>query len=151
MSEAVPGSSIPSAAATTTEASPTTSTTGPSSSNTRKNGSASRPTAPKRGLPTIRRCFHSSCARPCDQRCRCRPSTDHVSGTSVQHTVSGTNTIRQGRPARRRCSCRVTTSSASSASDRGSSPRSEEHTSELQSRQYLVCRLLLEKKKNTEK
>src|SRR3712207_9425036 len=34
---------------------------------------------------------------------------------------------------------------------RGPSPvvraRSEEHTSELQSRQYLVCRLLLEKKK----
>src|SRR3712207_8594136 len=33
--------------------------------------------------------------------------------------------------------------------DRGvDGPRSEEHTSELQSRQYLVCRLLLEKKKN---
>src|SRR3712207_7089667 len=29
--------------------------------------------------------------------------------------------------------------------------RSEEHTSELQSRQYLVCRLLLEKKKNYHK
>src|SRR3712207_6936095 len=29
--------------------------------------------------------------------------------------------------------------------------RSEEHTSELQSRQYLVCRLLLEKKKETGK
>src|SRR5258707_13353632 len=29
----------------------------------------------------------------------------------------------------------------------GTPPRSEEHTSELQSRQYLVCRLLLEKKK----
>src|SRR3712207_7887963 len=28
--------------------------------------------------------------------------------------------------------------------------RSEEHTSELQSRQYLVCRLLLEKKKKRE-
>src|SRR5258707_7285356 len=28
-------------------------------------------------------------------------------------------------------------------------PRSEEHTSELQSRQYLVCRLLLDKKKNS--
>src|SRR3712207_7725907 len=28
--------------------------------------------------------------------------------------------------------------------------RSEEHTSELQSRQYLVCRLLLEKKKQTQ-
>src|SRR5947209_3651738 len=31
--------------------------------------------------------------------------------------------------------------------DRQNFPRSEEHTSELQSRQYLVCRLLLEKKK----
>src|SRR5947209_11052363 len=30
-------------------------------------------------------------------------------------------------------------------------PRSEEHTSELQSRQYLVCRLLLEKKKKQTK
>src|SRR3712207_9094550 len=30
----------------------------------------------------------------------------------------------------------------------GGPARSEEHTSELQSRQYLVCRLLLEKKKN---
>src|SRR3712207_8562825 len=29
----------------------------------------------------------------------------------------------------------------------GTQQRSEEHTSELQSRQYLVCRLLLEKKK----
>src|SRR3712207_8947543 len=31
---------------------------------------------------------------------------------------------------------------------RGRRMRSEEHTSEIQSRQYLVCRLLLEKKKN---
>src|SRR2546422_6364923 len=31
----------------------------------------------------------------------------------------------------------------------GSLPRSEEHTSELQSRLHLVCRLLLEKKKKT--
>src|SRR5258707_4991615 len=30
-------------------------------------------------------------------------------------------------------------------------PRSEEHTSELQSRQYLVCRLLLEKKNKRSK
>src|SRR2546425_7953588 len=30
-------------------------------------------------------------------------------------------------------------------------PRSEEHTSELQSLAYLVCRLLLEKKKNNQK
>src|SRR5258707_12030392 len=33
------------------------------------------------------------------------------------------------------------------AARRHSDVRSEEHTSELQSRQYLVCRLLLEKKK----
>src|SRR5438445_4033678 len=33
----------------------------------------------------------------------------------------------------------------------GGTHRSEEHTSELQSRQYLVCRLLLEKKKKKKK
>src|SRR3712207_6878037 len=35
--------------------------------------------------------------------------------------------------------------------DRRAPARSEEHTSELQSRQYLVCRLLLEKKKKKHK
>src|SRR6476620_7932608 len=39
--------------------------------------------------------------------------------------------------------------SASSVASRAQGARSEEHTSELQSRQYLVCRLLLEKKTNT--
>src|SRR3712207_8727886 len=39
--------------------------------------------------------------------------------------------------------CAMLFSCSSSAMD----SRSEEHTSELQSRQYLVCRLLLEKKK----
>src|SRR3712207_8997570 len=50
---------------------------------------------------------------------------------------------------------RQTGSSAPLFEYRGSMPvsgshniRSEEHTSELQSRQYLVCRLLLEKKKS---
>src|SRR5947209_18220422 len=37
------------------------------------------------------------------------------------------------------------------ARDRPQGRRSEEHTSELQSRQYLVCRLLLEKKKKKKK
>src|SRR3712207_7017409 len=37
--------------------------------------------------------------------------------------------------------------SGRSSGRRRSRARSEEHTSELQSRQYLVCRLLLEKKK----
>src|ERR1035441_10735439 len=34
--------------------------------------------------------------------------------------------------------------------DRGRRPRSEEHTSELQSLRHLVCRLLLEKKRSTQ-
>src|SRR2546422_10186938 len=42
---------------------------------------------------------------------------------------------------------RVRSSSRSTASR--AVPRSEEHTSELQSRLHLVCRLLLEKKKKT--
>src|SRR3712207_7194671 len=35
------------------------------------------------------------------------------------------------------------------SADQRRTPRSEEHTSELQSRQYLVCRLLLEKKNDS--
>src|SRR3712207_8165005 len=46
----------------------------------------------------------------------------------------------------------ISATSSPSASSRPASAysllRSEEHTSELQSRQYLVCRLLLEKKKH---
>src|SRR5690606_39564890 len=38
--------------------------------------------------------------------------------------------------------------SAEGVAHRLAQPRSEEHTSELQSRENLVCRLLLEKKKN---
>src|SRR3712207_9251767 len=41
---------------------------------------------------------------------------------------------------------RTRRSTAMAPPRRGRPPRSEEHTSELQSRQYLVCRLLLEKK-----
>src|SRR3712207_8918731 len=44
----------------------------------------------------------------------------------------------------------LSSSSSEPAAGLGGAPRrrSEEHTSELQSRQYLVCRLLLEKKKH---
>src|SRR5258707_15879880 len=49
--------------------------------------------------------------------------------------AGGPRPVGRGRPGRRRRGSRPAT------------PRSEEHTSELQSRQYLVCRLLLEKKK----
>src|SRR3712207_9257729 len=55
---------------------------------------------------------------------------------------NGPPTTKQtSRPACRRCS-----SQRANPSESNASPRSEEHTSELQSRQYLVCRLLLEKK-----
>src|SRR5690348_17391945 len=46
------------------------------------------------------------------------------------------------------CTGRSTASTASARSA-GKPPRSEEHTSELQSPVHLVCRLLLEKKKKT--
>src|SRR3712207_7288401 len=42
--------------------------------------------------------------------------------------------------------CASPTSRGRATSGRCDGRRSEEHTSELQSRQYLVCRLLLEKK-----
>src|SRR5438270_13230874 len=42
----------------------------------------------------------------------------------------------------------ATTAPEASTPSLGASPRSEEHTSELQSQSNLVCRLLLEKKKN---
>src|SRR3712207_6972830 len=54
------------------------------------------------------------------------------------------------RAARRRAAARRarrTPSRAARARSPRARSRSEEHTSELQSRQYLVCRLLLEKKK----
>src|SRR3712207_9494286 len=55
-------------------------------------------------------------------------------------------TFVSARSTRRTHEAQVMPSMARSAS--ASPARSEEHTSELQSRQYLVCRLLLEKKKN---
>src|SRR3712207_8536242 len=51
--------------------------------------------------------------------------------TAASASGAGGKAARRGRPQRRR----------------RASKRSEEHTSELQSRQYLVCRLLFEKKK----
>src|SRR3712207_7085080 len=51
------------------------------------------------------------------------------------------------RPRRGTSSAPSTSPRAACTCFRARPPRSEEHTSELQSRQYLVCRLLLEKKK----
>src|SRR3712207_7920957 len=66
-----------------------------------------------------------------------------ISAPSIRMTVTS------GLPAARAMSARATASSKTTTWYKAMNPylRSEEHTSELQSRQYLVCRLLLEKKK----
>src|SRR3712207_7402608 len=67
--------------------------------------------------------------------------------SALRFSAEWMRSLRMGDP------CRISRRSASlplptrSAERRG---RSEEHTSELQSRQYLVCRLLLEKKKKNQ-
>src|SRR3712207_7637810 len=73
-------------------------------------------------------------SRSCSSRHRCSSPPCCSSSARCRSTR---------RPGRRCCTTPATRR-------RGSMPasRSEEHTSELQSRQYLVCRLLLEKKKS---
>src|SRR3712207_8411123 len=65
------------------------------------------------------------------------PGRCRASATCPTSWARATRSCRSGTPSR---TCWGTGSAASC--------RSEEHTSELQSRQYLVCRLLLEKKKS---
>src|SRR3712207_7717728 len=74
-----------------------------------------------------------SCARP-----RARPAATTTTRSSWTRTSRGRARIR----APRRLAA-----TASLRRDTFRIARSEEHTSELQSRQYLVCRLLLAKKK----
>src|SRR3712207_8940361 len=69
-------------------------------------------------------------------RSRCGPASGTGTSRPSPPRRSPTARRRPSRPARRR-----------SRRPRPPPSRSEEHTSELQSRQYLVCRLLLEKKK----
>src|SRR5690606_40292263 len=71
-------------------------------------------------------------ARAASQRGLCRPSTHEASNS---------------RQALERCSYRVQRTAQPTSPSRATQRRSEEHTSELQSRENLVCRLLLEKKK----
>src|SRR3989449_11186068 len=79
----------------------------------------------------------TACRTPAPPSTSCR-RLDELSGDSTQlarRGHPGTTPARPG-PVRR-------------AGNRGGRGRSEEHTSELQSRLHLVCRLLLEKKKKT--
>src|SRR3712207_8034012 len=76
------------------------------------------------------------------------------SAVTLLQTPQGLDRVRSGISVRRTLatSPRDTDRSAKHATWPGPSSgkilRSEEHTSELQSRQYLVCRLLLEKKRH---
>src|SRR5205809_6001284 len=59
--------------------------------------------------------------------------------------------IRRSRMRRRRIAATAASCLRSSRRSCAAASRSEEHTSELQSRLHLVCRLLLEKKKKNKK
>src|SRR5690606_41932502 len=61
--------------------------------------------------------------------------------------AGGVRAVRGGRRGARRRGCGGRGGSAGRGRCRGRCRRSEEHTSELQSREKIVCRLLLEKKK----
>src|SRR5215217_8645448 len=74
--------------------------------------------------------------QPSRRRAPARASSRHGRAACAAGSRAGAGTAR-----RRPRSCRAPRRARRPAS------RSEEHTSELQSRQYLVCRLLLEKKK----
>src|SRR3712207_8868593 len=67
---------------------------------------------------------------------RARGHPPHAPGVHVHRVVAGD---------------RAGVSRGAARSPHAARLRSEEHTSELQSRQYLVCRLLLEKKKKKNK
>src|SRR5688572_31612444 len=69
-----------------------------------------------------------------------RSPSPGVRSAAVSHGASAPSSSR----CRRR---RVAAARSGSPASRSSPPRSEEHTSELQSQSKLVCRLLLEKKK----
>src|SRR3712207_6957034 len=79
-------------------------------------------------------------------RCKSRAGRDQLrySQSSSKRGASVASSSRCGVPG----SPAAMRASASRSVGGPSGARSEEHTSELQSRQYLVCRLLLEKKKN---
>src|SRR5687768_17803222 len=70
------------------------------------------------------------------------PSSAQCATGEYRGTVAA---IRAAAPASRHCSARSSTPRRTA--DTPAALRSEEHTSELQSRLHLVCRLLLEKKK----
>src|SRR3712207_8360289 len=78
---------------------------------------------------------------------RSRPRRSTVRNATSFATSNDHNEVNAAPKRFSRSSGSASAAKAASRSGTITSARSEEHTSELQSRQYLVCRLLLEKKK----
>src|SRR5262245_59965153 len=81
----------------------------------------------------------ASCCAACRTKSRARPDTSRPTGSTCSSFTPAAATP----PCRRWSAARLIT-----PPPRSTLPRSEEHTSELQSLRHLVCRLLLEKKKD---
>src|SRR2546422_7134795 len=95
------------------------------------------------GVQTCALPISCGCGR-CGTRCPRRGRT--VRWSSGRRRTHASRFLHSGPSILRACEFRATTFFL--PIPRPSSPRSEEHTSELQSRLHLVCRLLLEKKKS---
>src|SRR5690625_6943974 len=78
-----------------------------------------------------------------------RQTTTHEEGL-IRSCASGVSTIARPLPAKEMPAKSPNVARPAAACCGSASRRSEEHTSELQSRGHLVCRLLLEKKKTLE-
>src|SRR5690606_40049071 len=97
----------------------------------------------------VRRALSMPCATatPRAVLVRPRPRSPFFPYTTLFRSTTAPRASRTA-PAARSCRCTGWPGPPRSATARAAAcPRSEEHTSELQSRENLVCRLLLEKKK----
>src|SRR3712207_8775398 len=70
----------------------------------------------------------------------------HASSIAAGRSSSSTTALRRSRPWRTPCGASARARASRADTARCASAGSEEHTPELQARQYFVCRLLLEKK-----
>src|SRR2546422_2086343 len=114
-----------------------------------------RPSSAARALAPRIKYWDARGPAPHDTNCLMNAGTSASPppGRVIRTSVTAERTNGFGTGMRRTRCCNANTSSAVNTGDRATEiapvlTRSEEHTSELQSRLHLVCRLLLEKKKN---
>src|SRR5690606_41645496 len=107
-------------------------------------------------LPPLLRKWYRKSRYLCSLRVPSIPASHYPDTvTTYIHTLSLHDALPISRPRRPPARyttgdiCRPAGDPSRTARRRGAAPRSEEHTSELQSRENLVCRLLLDNKKQT--